>query len=201
MARSLQLASSKDWQAWCKSGACPANVPYQPEVVYKHGGWQGYGHWLGTRKQARAKFLPFAEALAGARALQLGSEQAWADWATTAARAPNVPADPAKTYKHSGWRGWGHWLGAGTGDPEATPFLPFEEALGVSRALHLASAREWRVWSKSGARAPGMPAAPDEAYKHTGWQGWGHWLDTSWQACGSLIEAGGAKSVRAKKKR
>ena len=46
-ARALKFAGVKDWDAWRKSGARPANVPSNPNVVYKNAGWQGYKHWLG----------------------------------------------------------------------------------------------------------------------------------------------------------
>jgi len=26
----------------------PAGVPSAPDRVYKDGGWQGWGHWIGT---------------------------------------------------------------------------------------------------------------------------------------------------------
>ena len=45
-ARSLSLTTQKEWQAWCKSGARPTNLPSNPDQVYKHDGWQGYEHWL-----------------------------------------------------------------------------------------------------------------------------------------------------------
>ena len=47
-ARSLKLKGAKQWNAWCKTGARPANIPSHPDATYKHEGWQGYGHWLGT---------------------------------------------------------------------------------------------------------------------------------------------------------
>jgi hypothetical protein len=47
-ARSLKLKTEKAWRAWRMTGARPANVPSGPDQVYKHDGWQGYGHWLGT---------------------------------------------------------------------------------------------------------------------------------------------------------
>ena len=51
-ARSLNLKSKDDWKAWGKSGARPDNVPSCPDKVYKHHGWQGHGHWLGTGNAA-----------------------------------------------------------------------------------------------------------------------------------------------------
>ena len=46
VARSLRLASEKEWRLWCKSGARPSNVPSNPNAVYKHDGWLGNKHWL-----------------------------------------------------------------------------------------------------------------------------------------------------------
>ena len=48
VAQSLQLASRTEWVAWCKNGMRPPNVPSNPNRTYKHDGWQGWGHWLGT---------------------------------------------------------------------------------------------------------------------------------------------------------
>lgn len=47
------------------TGARPANIPSSPETVYKHYGWQGHGHWLGTGTVALKdwQFLPFKKAL------------------------------------------------------------------------------------------------------------------------------------------
>ena len=69
-ARSLGLNNTDQWDQWSKSSARPANIPSSPHNVYKHGGWQGYRHWLGTgTKKFLKKFLPFEEALAAARQL------------------------------------------------------------------------------------------------------------------------------------
>ena len=54
--------------------------------------------------------------------------------------------------------------------------LPFEEAKVVVRKLKLGSQTEWREWSKSGLRPPGMPVAPDEVYRGNGWVSWPDWL-------------------------
>ena len=57
-------------------------------------------------------------------------------------------------------------------------FLPFDDALSVSRSLVLASSKEWKGWCKAGTRPPEMPADPSVAYRNGWWQGWGHWLGT-----------------------
>ena len=48
VARSLKLANRFEWDAWCKAGLRPPGVPANPDRTYKDGGWQGWGHWLGT---------------------------------------------------------------------------------------------------------------------------------------------------------
>ena len=64
-ARSLKLQNVKAWRAWRMTGARPANIPSAPHAVYKHDGWQGHGHWLGTGAVAHKdqQFLPFKEGI------------------------------------------------------------------------------------------------------------------------------------------
>ena len=54
--------------------------------------------------------------------------------------------------------------------------MAFEEGLAFARYLKLTKKSEWREWSKTGQRPPNVPASPDDVYRHTGWQGWPHWL-------------------------
>ena len=109
-ARALKLKGVKEWDAWSKSSARPVNMPSTPHAVYKHDGWQGYGHWLGTGNVApkNQQFLPFKKALLYARSLKLKGMKDWEAWAKTDA---NIPAGPDKVYKHEGWQGYAHWLG------------------------------------------------------------------------------------------
>ena len=58
-------------------------------------------------------------------------------------------------------------------------FLPFEEALVVARSLGLPGGKEWKVWRRAGLRPSNVPSAPHVVYKDHGWQGWGHWLNSS----------------------
>ena len=168
MARSLNLASLVEWKEWCKEGMRPPNVPSTPARTYKDGGWQGWGHWLGTgnRTGTSKEFLPFEEALRVARCLRLNSEKEWRLWCKSGARPANVPANPQRVYVHDGWMGWGHWLGTGnqSSTKRGTQFLSFNEALAVARSLNLASRMEWQQWSKEGMRPPNVPSRPDKTY-------------------------------------
>ena len=172
----LRLANRKEWEVWCKAGMRPANVPSRPDKTYKDGGWQGWVHWLGTGYQRTKQFLPFGEALAVARSLNLASSKEWAVWCKQGTRPPNVPSRPDLAYKDAGWQGHGHWLGTGNIQCGTEQFLPFDECLRAARHLQLVSQKEWVLWCRSGARPANVPAAPDKVYVHDGWMGWGHFL-------------------------
>ena len=184
VARSLSLPSRMEWKVRCKGGMCPPNVPHSPDTTYKGGGWQGWGHWLGTGniQCSTRQFLPFGAALAVAQSLGLASKSEWNVWCKEGRRPPNVPSDPSRTYKDGGWQGWGHWLGTGNIQCSTRQFLPFGTALAVARSLNLASQKEWKAWSKEGMCPPNVPSNPHRTYKDGGWQGWGHWLGTDSQS-------------------
>ena len=188
VARSLGLAGmsgAKEWRVWCKAGGCPPNVPRYPDTAYKDAGWQGWGHWLGAGNQAGgqqvAHFLPFEEALALAQSLGLANRFEWQQWSKEGLRPRNVPSMPSSVYKDHGWQGWGHWLGTGNTKSGTEQFLPFGEALAVTRSLGLVSWKEWQQWSKEGMRPRNVPSNPNKVYKDHGWQGWGHGLGTGSQ--------------------
>ena len=69
--------------------------------------------------------------------------------------------------------------------------MPFAEALAYARTLRLTSQKEWRLWSGSGLRPGNLPAAPDKAYKHAGWQGFAHWLGVGVASPGPGPRGGG----------
>ena len=48
IARSLKLRNMTEWIVWCASGARSYNMPSAPFNTYKHDGWRGWSHWLGT---------------------------------------------------------------------------------------------------------------------------------------------------------
>ena len=180
-ARSLKLKNQKDWKDWAKTGVRPANIPFRPDQTYKHDGWQGYGHWLGTGNLVGGRklaFLPFKKALLFARSLKLTCNTEWLAWCNSGKRPANIPATPEQVYKHNGWQGYGHWLGTGNVAPRDKQLLPFKKALVYARTLKLKGCKEWEAWCKSGARPKNVPSNPQQTYKHDGWQGYGHWLGT-----------------------
>ena len=106
-----------------QEGLRPPNVPSHPEQIYKDGGWQGWGHWLGTGTQSNQakQFLPFDEALRVAQHLRLVNQAEWQLWCRTGARPANVTAGPDQVYVHDGWWGWEHWLSHANLDAATAP--------------------------------------------------------------------------------
>ena len=182
-ALSLNLKTKKEWEAWCKSGARPATIPSTPHAVYKHAGWHGYGHWLGTGNvgvKKDHKYMSFENAMEYVHTLKLKKVKEWKVWTKTSVRPANIPSTPDIIYKNDGWQGYGHWLGTSTvGVKKDHKFLPFQEALLYARRLKRKSQKEWHTWCKSGTRPANIPASPHNIYKNDGWQGYGHWLGTS----------------------
>ena len=161
LARSLGLPNQAAWVAWCATSARPANMPSHPDTAYKHDGWHGYGHWLGTGniRKGTQVYLPFQEALMYARSLALKSQAEWGEWRKSGARPANIPTTPHKVYKHAGWQGYGHWLG--TGNVRCKDFLVFKDALDYVRSLHIPTQGAWCIWCKSGARPANIPYSPN----------------------------------------
>jgi len=58
----LQLASYREWLAWCRSSARTPSIPTRPDRWYRHAGWRGWQHWLSAGSSVRdgpaAKLAP-----------------------------------------------------------------------------------------------------------------------------------------------
>ena len=142
----------------------------------------GWGDWLGTGTLAprNRTFLPFAEARAYARSLNLksGTEwnawtksgAEWLAWTTSGARPHDIPTNPDTVYKSQGWVSWGDWLGTGTVASHRRTFLPFDAS---PRPCALPQPEDRRRSGTRGRRpAPGpddIPTNPDRTYKNKGW--------------------------------
>ena len=52
--RGLSLRGKAAWMRYCASGSRPADIPSNPQHVYRHAGWVSWGDWLGTAAAASA---------------------------------------------------------------------------------------------------------------------------------------------------
>jgi hypothetical protein len=107
--RKLGLKSTAEWQAYCRSGKKPNDIPYAPHHLYADTGWVGYGDWLGNGRR-RGTWRNFIEARAFARQLKLSSYKEWTAYCRTGKRPNDIPSSPNIIYADTGWAGWGDWL-------------------------------------------------------------------------------------------
>ena len=111
---SLNLESVKEWRDYCEGKSPdkpvkPANIPNDPEKVYREDGWIGYKDWC------FGGWVSFEEARKFAQSLNLKNMKEWNDYcAGKFPRKPkkpaNIPNDPAKVYREDGWVGARNWL-------------------------------------------------------------------------------------------
>ncbi|XRB20809.1 ribonuclease H1 N-terminal domain-containing protein [Pseudoscourfieldia marina] len=168
--RTLGLKSWEKWHAWSKSGARPHDIPSNPDQKYKSSGWTSLGDFLGY---AARSFRSFEDARSYVRTLGLKSVEEWHAWSSSGARPHAIPGNPETTYESSGWLSYGDFLGYAVGKQDRktkeSTFRTFEDARTYVHTLGLKSQKEWKEWSKSGARPHDIPGNPNVTYKSSGW--------------------------------
>lgn len=114
----LNLKNHKEWIWYCRGEykglpKKPADIPFNPYLVYALNGWQGWGVWLGTGNVRKHKpmYRPYAEAESFARKLNLKNRIEWKEYVANKfpARPPkpdDIPSTPDRIYKGSGWVSW-----------------------------------------------------------------------------------------------
>ncbi|MFY8012785.1 MAG: integrase repeat-containing protein [Saprospiraceae bacterium] len=111
--RKLKVKSQKEWQAYCKSGLKPDDIPTKPDKTYKKNGWNGFGDWLGSGTVAARfrEYKSFVEAKEFVHKLKLNSQNEWRDYCKSGQKPEDIPSNPHQVYKQNGWKGFGDWLG------------------------------------------------------------------------------------------
>jgi len=178
--RTLGLKSETEWRKYCRSGKERNDIPAAPDRTYAEAGWVGWGDWLGTGRIAHRyhQFLPFKEARAFVRSLNLKSQKEWNAYRKSGKRPNDIPSNPNSVYAETGWAGLGDWLGTGTVAPHLREYQSFTKARAFARSLNLKSEGEWREYCRSGKRPSDVPSNPDKKYANDGWAGWSDWLGT-----------------------
>jgi hypothetical protein len=176
--RGLGLKSQIEWQAYCRSGKKPEDIPASPDRKYVGLGWIGYGDWLGTgavSNQLR-EYREYPKARTFAHGLGLNSQAEWIDYCKSGKKPEDIPANPSRKYAGSGWIGYGDWLGTGKVAASLRQYREFPKARAFVRALGLKSQTEWRDYCKLGKKPNDIPSNPLKTYARTGWSGTADWL-------------------------
>jgi hypothetical protein len=175
-ARSLGLTSGKEWEAYCRSGARPRDIPGSPDSLYRDQGWAGIKDWLGA--PPRYRFRTFEDARSYVWTLGIKSQAEWSKYCKSGGRPSDIPATPRGVYRHRGWADWGDWLGTGYVSVSKQNFWSYEDAKDFVWTLGIKTTREWLRYAKSAKRPAYIPISPHMVYKDKGWAGVGDWLGT-----------------------
>lgn len=160
-ARSLGFTKSAEWKAWAKTDSKPEDIPRCPSETYsKH--WQGWPHWMGV---TTVPMLPWEEARAVARTLDIRSGAEWRRRWRDGDLPDGLPCGPNKTFSDE-WKGWPDFLGAERPS--------FDDARAYARSLGLRSSAEWKRAFEKRRIKKGLPKCPDKVYAE--WCGWGDFL-------------------------
>ena len=173
-ARGLKFKSRSEWEAYCRSGNKPADIPSNPQTTYADSGWIGWGDFLGNGNVRNISWRPFEEARPFAHGLKLKSVKEYGAYCKSGNRPDDIPSAPDVVYADSGWIGWGDWLG--TGNVLSKSWRPFEEARTFVHGLKLKSVTEYRAYCKSGNKPDDIPTHPHIIYADSGWISWYDWL-------------------------
>ena len=103
--RKLNLRVRSEWEAYCKGGKKPRNIPATPDSVYKNTGWANWHEWLGTQKMEYKKARDFVHKL------QLRNSVEWDAYCNSGNKPINIPAKPYRAYKDKGLINLYDWLG------------------------------------------------------------------------------------------
>jgi len=174
---SLGLKSAMEWYAYCKSGKKPANIPSNPDRVYK--GWISHIDWLGNHRLT--EFRPFEQARDFVHSLGLKNHYEWRDYCKSGKRPADIPGDPNRIYWDKGWISYGDWMGTGNVASYRREFRPFEQARDSVHSLGLKDVIEWRGYCTSGKKPADIPSNPNLAYRGKGWISYTDWLGTEYR--------------------
>ena len=174
-ARSLNLTSSTQWNAFSKSGARPSNIPSNPHRTYQHSGFISYRHWLGVEIAKQPRALPSAHTVFGDR----GAGQ---PAVLTPPAAPHVKARcsinlAGSAAKMPAYGGHGPKM-ASLPRGELVPLSLSEKQPARARAPnhdatppygHWTSDSAPARWDASGSRGPSQESASAASYKNVVW--------------------------------
>ena len=184
--RKLRLKDVGGWIEYRKSDKRPADIPSNPNVVYKNEGWKSIGDWLGTGSIASQKkyllFWSFKKTRAFVQKLRLKGQKDFENWCRSGKRPEFITTHPSRTFKNNGWEGLRDFLGTGRVANKNMKFWSFRKARTYVRSSAFKDSGAFRNAAKSGKLPKGIPRSPDHEYEGKGWKSWGDFLGTGFIA-------------------
>ena len=109
IAKDLNITGMEQWIKLGQDGKLPFGLPTRPERYYAEE-WVTWFDWFGKKDTRNKEYLPFLEARAYVRSLNLKTQVGWSDYLKRKIKPDNIPYHPERAYKESGWTGWRDWL-------------------------------------------------------------------------------------------
>ena len=121
-------------------------------------------------------YWPFNKARNYIRKQGLRNTAEWRDYTKSGRKPREIPATPRTIYTGE-WKGLMDFLGTGRLKPTNVDFWDFDKAREYVQSIGLNNQSEWRDYTKSGLKPPGIPSAPWllVSYKDR-WKGLPDWL-------------------------
>lgn len=180
--KKYELKSEKEWLKWVKNklnniDSKPENIPSLPQIHYKSQ-WTNWEDWLGNRNN-KEDFLPFEEAKAFVRSLNLENAEEWQRYyqgkIQGLIKPRNIPWNPQIIYANE-FISLSDWIGGN--------WREFNEAREFVRNLNLNGQIEWKLYCKGelegyDPKPSDIPAAPNTVYGEDLWVSTSDWLGTN----------------------
>jgi len=168
---SLNLKTGKEWDAYCKSGNKPDDIPPIPHKTYVTSGWNGMPDWLGNGfvPQRFRKYRSFLNARKFVHSLKIKTKEEWTKYTKSTKRPEDIPTNPPRTYKDD-WVSWENWLGSGIISPrnKSKMWLPWKDAKPLYRKIakenNITSQTQWAKFVKTHKLPKGLPPYPEDIY-------------------------------------
>lgn len=162
-----------EYRKWCENNK-PADIPYNPNRVYKNKGWISMGDWLGTGYIApkNRKYRSFEETKKFAQSLKLSGQKEWGKFLKSGKKPDDIPTSPSTKYKKE-WKGWGDFLGTENKSilEISKNYLPWKDAKPIYRKLskeyEISGWGEWVQFARTHKKLLNdlrIPATPWSAY-------------------------------------
>jgi hypothetical protein len=122
-------------------------------------------------------FWPYEAAMKFAKNKGIKTQKEWHELYLAKKLPKSLPADPRAIYKDVGWVSWYKFVGKGS------EFFPIETIKKIIKRFNInGSRRQWDIFFKNNKHKKtlwGIPASPQNVYKHSGWISWSDFLGTN----------------------
>jgi hypothetical protein len=107
--KDLEINGMEQWVKLGQDGKLPFDLPTRPERYYAEE-WVSWFDWFGKKNTRDKECLPFIEARAYVRSLNLKTQKEWNAYLKRKIKPDNIPYHPERAFKDKGWKGWKDWL-------------------------------------------------------------------------------------------